>query len=205
MHAELNENAVTPERIVEAAKRLRTGNYRETDLLVIRVAYLREHPADEFDPITDDVLVAHGFVYDDETEGHMIYCYQGIPLIYGAAGRSLWEYGGRRIKPPQTVSQLRRLLVALDAQVPGMPNAATAASVKPYRPIAGDKFPGLEIGRKREGYYWVRVTSDRGLYYWLHPERNEWIGEPEQITMPGFPTYAEADEARKLAPVPTFD
>lgn len=42
---------------------------------------------------------------------------------------------------------------------------------------------------------WVRYTSERGLYYWLHPTEGRWVGEPEQKTMPTFPTYEKATEA----------
>jgi hypothetical protein len=63
--------------------------------------------------------------------------------------------------------------------------------------------------RKKEdavtkGEYWLRWTSPRGLYYWLHPE-GRWVGEPEQINMPTFPSYAAAEEAGRRADKPVLD
>lgn len=60
----------------------------------------------------------------------------------------------------------------------------------------------LTIGRRGEGDYWVRWTDSFGCYHWLHPRKNEWISEPDQIDMPGFPDSAYATEAAKRAPKP---
>lgn len=56
-----------------------------------------------------------------------------------------------------------------------------------------------------KGEYWVLWTSPGGLYYWLHPTENRWVGEPEQKTMPTFATYALADAAMLAAPRPVVD
>ncbi len=54
------------------------------------------------------------------------------------------------------------------------------------------------------GEYWVRWTSPGGLYYWLHPVENRWVGEPEQIGMPTWPTSAKAYEAASKAEQPNM-
>lgn len=58
------------------------------------------------------------------------------------------------------------------------------------------------IGWESECKFWVRWTSADGLYYWLHPERNEWIGEPHQIGMPTYLTRVDAESAILRAPLP---
>ena len=49
---------------------------------------------------------------------------------------------------------------------------------------------------------WVRWTSEAGLYYWLHPTEGIWVGEPEQKTMPTFPTYEKAWTASQYCEKP---
>ncbi len=69
----------------------------------------------------------------------------------------------------------------------------------------------LVIGWRKEadaitaGEYWVRWTSPGGLYYWLHPIEGRWVGEPEQITMPTWPTKAKAEEAARNAERPKVE
>ena len=58
------------------------------------------------------------------------------------------------------------------------------------------------IGWKTSSSYWLRWTTECGLYYWLHATENRWISEPEQINMPPFPTRAAAEAALKTAPEP---
>lgn len=60
----------------------------------------------------------------------------------------------------------------------------------------------VTIGWKARGKYWVRWTTEGGLYFWLHPVKNRWVGEPEQITMPTFPDAESAMKARDSAPEP---
>lgn len=55
-----------------------------------------------------------------------------------------------------------------------------------------------------QGEYWVRWTSPGGLYYWLHPTEGRWVGEPEQITMPTFPTRQAAETAAQNCVRPNF-
>lgn len=55
------------------------------------------------------------------------------------------------------------------------------------------------------GEYWVRWTSPGGLYYWLHPVDGRWVGEPEQITMPTWPTSQAAYLAASQAERPNVD
>lgn len=62
----------------------------------------------------------------------------------------------------------------------------------------------LEIGCRSDFDFWVRWTGTDYIYRWLHPETNEWIDEPHQITMPGFKTRLEAIEAAKKSPRPPF-
>lgn len=57
-------------------------------------------------------------------------------------------------------------------------------------------------GWKSETQYWIRWTSPGGLYYWLHPIENRWVGEPDQITMPDFPSASAGLLALMLAPLP---
>jgi hypothetical protein len=52
---------------------------------------------------------------------------------------------------------------------------------------------------------WLRWTSPRGLYYWLHPTENRWVSEPEQITMPTFSTAEEAWAAFYSVAKPTIE
>lgn len=56
----------------------------------------------------------------------------------------------------------------------------------------------LMIGWKKEAGgvkrdCWIRWTSPDGLYYWHHPN-GCWVGEPDQIQMPMYPTYEDAYE-----------
>jgi len=74
----------------------------------------------------------------------------------------------------------------------------------------GDEFwrKELVIGWRKQadaitqGEYWVRWTSPGGLYYWLHPIDNRWVSEPEQVTMPTWPTSQAAYAAASKAPPP---
>jgi hypothetical protein len=52
---------------------------------------------------------------------------------------------------------------------------------------------------------WLRWTSPKGLYYWLHPVEGRWVGEPEQIKMPTFSTYQKAWEASQYCEKPVVD
>jgi hypothetical protein len=69
----------------------------------------------------------------------------------------------------------------------------------------------LVLGWRKEadaltpGEYWLRWTSPRGLYYWLHPTEGRWVGEPEQIKMPTFPTREAAWAATKYLEQPDLD
>lgn len=69
----------------------------------------------------------------------------------------------------------------------------------------------LVIGWRKEsdaitqGEYWVRWTSPGGLYYWLHPTENRWVGEPEQKTMPTFPSRQAAEIAVNNCEIPNPD
>jgi len=53
----------------------------------------------------------------------------------------------------------------------------------------------VEIFKHSEGHWWARYTGADACYYWLHPISHKWIGEPDQIGMPMFKSWAEAKAA----------
>lgn len=101
----------------------------------------------------------------------------------------------------------RELSPPTDAQV-SQELAAAGINMKPafkrlHEMIDAHKWKrSVEIGWKSENEYWARWTSEDGLYYWLHPDRNEWIGEPHQQAMPMYPTRLAAEQAVLSAPLP---
>ncbi len=60
----------------------------------------------------------------------------------------------------------------------------------------------IYVGWKSQSEFWLRWTTEAGLHYWLHPTDNRWASEPEQLTMPTFPTREDAEAAIKTAPEP---
>ena len=60
----------------------------------------------------------------------------------------------------------------------------------------------LTIGQMDAGKWWVRWTGADGIYRWLHPNTNQWIEEPHQITMPTFKSELVATLAAEKSPIP---
>lgn len=60
----------------------------------------------------------------------------------------------------------------------------------------------LYIGQKSHDQIWVRWCGSDYIYRWLHPVKNQWVEEPEQINMPTFSNYASAYLAANQSPEP---
>jgi hypothetical protein len=84
------------------------------DLRVVGIAYCREHPSDDDEPVSDEWLTRVGFEYCDELEAIYAYCPElggrQMPLIVDG---DTWKFGEFEIRQPKNCGEVRRLCAAL--------------------------------------------------------------------------------------------